>query len=320
MIASRHFRFGFFALLFFAIALPLAAQDQKKKSKPKPPSAPFSWVSPLSEGRAKNLKLPEGVRHETFKSESMGIEVGYYIYLPPQYEAEADRKFPVIFHLHGGRPGSESKSVSLVKFVDAAIRAEQLLPAIYVFPNGGPLSWYNHDVAENGQGEDVFVNELVPHIDKSYRVSFRGIQGFSQGGRGTTRIMFKHPELWDSAAPGGSGYEPEERIKLNEGRESENLRILPIGYNAWDLAEAYAKSEPKRELPIMLWVGTKGFNYEYNLKFSKFLDGLGLPHEKLIVPEVPHSASGIYAKQGIKLMKFHERNFAKAAAAAAGGQ
>ena len=45
----------------------------------------------------------------------MGTEVGYRIYLPPGYE-ESERKknrYPVVYYLHGGRPGSELKSVGL---------------------------------------------------------------------------------------------------------------------------------------------------------------------------------------------------------------
>lgn len=303
------FRFTLVGLL--SIALPLVGQEKsKKKQRPD-----FNWVNPLTEQRVKSQQLPEGLQHATFDSPSMEIEVGYCIYLPPQYEAEPNRKFPVVFHLHGGRPGSEIKSVQLSKFVDEAIRAEQLPPTIYVFPNGGPLSWYNHDKFENGQGEDVFVKELVPHIDKTYRVGPRAIEGFSQGGRGTTRILFKHPDLWVSAAPGGSGYEPEERIFQNDGWESPALQIQPADNNAWALAERYVedKNGRERQLPILLWVGTKGFNYEYNLKFSDYLKGLGINHEKLIVPEVAHSARDIYERKGLELMQFHQRNFAKAA-------
>ena len=76
------------------------------------------------------------------------------------------------------------------------------------------------------------MNELIPHIDKSYRTiagrKGRAIEGFSQGGRGTTRILFKHPQLWCSAAPGGSGYGPEKRIQENEGCENDKLRFLPL--------------------------------------------------------------------------------------------
>jgi enterochelin esterase-like enzyme len=83
-------------------------------------------------------------------------------------------------------------------------KAKKIEPTIYVFPNGGPMSWYNYTQKEQALGEDVFVKQLIPHIDHSYRTiakrGGRAIEGFSQGGRGTTRIMFKYPErfcfLW----------------------------------------------------------------------------------------------------------------------------
>ncbi len=285
------------------------------QNSPKKPPASFSWVNTIPESRLKKISLPKGIRHASFQSPSMGLEVGYYIYLPPGYgDAEnKDRRYPVVYHLHGGRPGSESKSVRISTFVDKAIKNGDIEATIYVFPNGGPMSWYNFPKKENGLGEDVFVKELIPHIDKKWRTigkaSGRGIEGFSQGGRGTTRIMFKYPELFASAAPGGSGYEPEKRIQENDGWESKNLRFLPIGYNAWDLAAKYAARKDRPKLPIMLWVGTKGFNYEFNLKFSDYLTELKIPHEKLIIEGVDHSAVRNYQKRGLELMQFHQRNF-----------
>lgn len=62
--------------------------------------------------------------------------------------------------------------------------------------------------------------------------------------------MFKYSELFLSAAPGGSDYGPEQHIQENNGNESENLRFLPIGYNTWDLAKAFAdRSHPLAENP-----------------------------------------------------------------------
>ena len=114
---------------------------------------------------------------------------------------------------------------------------------IYVFPNGGPMSWYNYPQKENGMGEGVFVQELIPHVDSTYRTKAtrgkRALEGFSQGGRGTTRIMFKYPELFESVAPGGSGYEPEERIRNNGGEESPKVRFEK-GNDAWTLAKEYS--------------------------------------------------------------------------------
>ena len=303
------------SFLFFALVLslvsssPLSAQN-KGKAKKKP--AAFAWNNPPSGDWLEKSGLPSGLRHATFTSFSMNLEVGYFIYLPDAYEAEADRAFPVVFHLHGGRPGSEMKSIKLSSFVDAAIRKGEIQPTIYVFPNGGPMSWYNYPQKENGLGEDVFVKELVPHLKKTYRIREMAIQGFSQGGRGTTRIMFRYPELFASAAPGGSGYEPEKRIQENEGAESETV-VFAKGYNTWDLANEYAKRDDKTRLPILLWVGTKGFNYEYNLKFSENLTSLGIPHEMHIVEGVAHSAVGIFEKEGLPLLQFHDKYFAKPA-------
>lgn len=285
-------------------ALFLGGTCFAQKKKP----APFKWVNKPDKA------LPSGVKHAIFTSPSMGLDVGYTIYLPPSYKTESSTRFPVVYHLHGGRPGSELKSKQLARYVDKAIKDQSIKHTIYVFPNGGPMSWYNYPQIENGSGEDVFVNELIPHIDKTYRTvasrNGRAIEGFSQGGRGTTRIMFKHPHLFCSAAPGGSGYEPEQRIRDNNGAESAHVKFAP-GYNAWDLANKFSKQADKADLPILLWVGTKGFNYKFNLKYSAYLKELKIHHSMLITEGAKHSSKEVYEKDGLKLMKFHQRNFSK---------
>ncbi|QDU48672.1 alpha/beta hydrolase [Gimesia panareensis] len=287
------------------ISSPVCGQQKKAKPKRKP----FQWVNELKQ------ELP-GVTHATFRSPSMNVDVGYCIYLPPQYRdpKHKSQRFPVVYYLHGGRPGSETKSVKLAQYIDKQISAGKVDPMIYVFVNGGPVSHYNMPDRKHAMGEDVFVKELIPHIDATYRTiaarKGRGLEGFSQGGRGTTRIMFKHPDLFCSAAPGGAGHATEKRISEDNGRESENL-VFVKGDNTYDLARKYAK-HPQPPLRILIHVGTKGFNYENNLAYMKFLKSLKIPFETLIVPDVPHSAMQIYQKEGLKLMQFHADNFRKA--------
>ncbi len=285
------------------------AQQKKSRSEPA-----FSWVAPVQNEQGARKALPEGVKHASFKSASMGIDVGYYIYLPPGYEAGQER-YPVVYHLHGGRPGAENKSVRLAGYVDAAIKKGTIKPTIYVFPNGGPVSWYDMPEVKHGMGESVFVKELVPHIDATYRTwstrEGRALEGYSQGGRGTTRIMFKHPELFLSVAPGGSGYGPEKHIQENEGYESESLRFLPLGYNTWDLARAYAQRKDAPSLSILIWDGTKCFNYEFNVQYSAYLKELGIAHEFLAIPDVPHTATGSYDVKGDDIMRHHQKTFEK---------
>ncbi len=283
------------------------AQGQKKQK----PNAPFNWANPPSKAYA---GLP--IQHKTFRSQSMGIDVGYCIYLPPGYDQSElmEIRYPVVYYLHGGRPGSELKSVGLSAFIEKAIRSDRIPPMIYIFINGGPMSHYDYPQIKNGQGESVFIEELIPHVDSTYRTiasrKGRGIEGFSQGGRGTTRIMFRHPELFCSAAPGGGGFATEKKISENDGHESDRV-VFAEGYNAYDTARIYAGSEKQNRYPlrILVHVGTKGFNYENNLAYMKFLKQLGVEFNKLIVEDVPHSARLIYERQGDALMKFHAQNF-----------
>lgn len=285
-------------------------QEARKKTQKNEPA--FSWVSPMQNAGWAGKSLPPTVKHATFKSASMGIEVGYYIYLPPGYETSRQR-YPVVYHLHGGRPGAESKSARLSSYVDKAVQKGVILPTIYVFPNGGPVSWYDMPEMKHGMGETVFVKELVPHIDAAYRTwgtrEGRALEGYSQGGRGTTRIMFKHPELFLSVAPGGSGYGNEKRVQENDGWESETLRFLPVGYNTWDLARVYAERPDKPALNILVWDGTKCFNYESNVAYSARLKELGIAHEFLAIPDVPHTATGSYDVKGDDIMLHHQKTF-----------
>ena len=289
----------------------IAQAQGKKKQKS---DAPFRWVNQPSKAYK---DVP--IQHKTFRSQSMGADVGYCIYLPPDYEKSerTGKRYPVVYYLHGGRPGSELKSVGLSVFIEKAIRSNRIPPMIYVFINGGPMSHYDYPQLENGQGESVFIEELIPHIDSAYRTiasrTGRGIEGFSQGGRGTTRIMFRHPELFCSAAPGGGGFATEKKISENDGHESDRV-VFAEGYNAYDTARLYASSEKQKQYPlrILIHVGTKGFNYENNLEYMKFLNQLGIKFEKLVVQDVPHSAHKIYERKGDALMKFHAQNFSDA--------
>ena len=62
------------SLLLFPTSFVLA-QETKKKA-PAPAAPPFAWVSPMQNAAWAKKSLPATVRHATFKSPSMGIEVG----------------------------------------------------------------------------------------------------------------------------------------------------------------------------------------------------------------------------------------------------
>ena len=124
--------------------------------------------------------------------------------------------------------------------------------------------------------------------------------------------MFRHPDLFCSASPGGWGHATEKRISENHGAESENL-VFAEGDNTWDLASQYAEQRQEdsneQSLKILVHVGDKGFNFENNLEWMDHLKSLQIRYERLIVPGAEHSAQQIYQKNGLQIMQFHARNF-----------
>jgi iduronate 2-sulfatase len=294
-----------------------ASQEDKQPRRASPTKSrrrkPFRWVNAMPAQHAESL------RHATIKSDLVGQEVGYMILLPEDYE-RSQRRYPVVYYLHGGRPGDETRSVRLADRMVRLRKQHDLQPLIYVFVNGGPVSHYNvpDRIGVPGEpdarGADVFIRELIPHVDATYRTlahrRARGLEGFSQGGRGTMRLSLRYPERFSSVAAGGGGYATEKRIsKSPDSAESPQLRFA-AGDNTWDLARGYARREKPPPLKLMIYVGTKGFNYENNLDYMDFLKQLGIPHRRLVVPGVPHSVVKIYDKQGLEIMRFHEANLA----------
>ena len=302
-------------LILLALTFPCLLFAQQR-----PTPKGFNWVSPGSEKLVSSLS--NKLRHRTYHSQSMGIKVGYYVYLPPGYykPENSDRRYPVVYNLHGGRPGGEYKMVHIHRFVDDAIRDGKIEPVIYVFPNGGPMSWYNYPQFQNGQGEDVFVKELIPHIDLNYRTvdnrSGRAIQGFSQGGRGATRIAFKYPDLFSSVAAGGGAYRVEMQIAENNGVEYDTRRDSPerldfgVGNDAYSLAKSYSNLGDHR-LSIAFWGGTKGFNYNDILEYMEYLDSLGINYQSYFVGGIGHNSWLLYHSIGIDLQNFHVSAFEK---------
>lgn len=290
------------AFLLLLISLPGPGQQAKK-------DAPFQWVNPLPKGKYPNL------HHATFLSPSNNTKVGYCIYLPPGYDdpKNQSRRYPVVYWLHGGRPGGETKVVSLVPFLHEAMSTDQVPPMIYVFPNGGAVSHYDYPKLKSF-GETAFIKELIPHIDQNYRTipsrEGRGLEGFSQGGRGTARYMFKYPELFASVAPMGGGHQHEKRISENNGDEGA-YQFEPKN-NTYDLARKYAaESIAKYPLPMLVVVGDQDMNHQANLDWMEHLRSLKIPFEQRILKGVPHSTKIVYDRAGLEIMKFHADNFRK---------
>ena len=81
-IETISLKIGLAAVAFAVTGISVYGQADKKKKKI---AMPFSWVSPASGWKVQN-HYQKTFGTLPFKSPSMGIKVGYYVYLPKGYE------------------------------------------------------------------------------------------------------------------------------------------------------------------------------------------------------------------------------------------
>jgi S-formylglutathione hydrolase FrmB len=150
---------------------------------------------------------PTGVTHATYHSNLMNVDVGYNIYLPPEYASQPATNFPVVYYFHGGL-ANENEINYQMPTVASLIAAGTIKPMIVVQINGPKLD-HNRD-AQPGSPEygawepqTMFILEGIPWIDSHYRTIAskvgRAISGFSGGGLSCMRFAFIFPQLFGSA-------------------------------------------------------------------------------------------------------------------------
>jgi enterochelin esterase-like enzyme len=127
------------------------------------------------------------------------------VYLPPGYDRDRSKRYPVVYALHGYSIGNERWTTEIkTPATIAAAYAAGAREMIIVLPNAQTVhngSMYSNSVT-TGDWEDFIAHDLVAYIDSHYRTiaarESRGLAGHSMGGYGTIRIGFKHPEVFSS--------------------------------------------------------------------------------------------------------------------------
>jgi enterochelin esterase family protein len=133
------------------------------------------------------------------------------IYLPPGYDEDAQRRFPVVYVLTGftgrGRMllNDNPWSPSLDDRMDALIAAgspELILVMPDCFTRFGGSQYV--DSSATGRYEMHVVDELVPWVDARHRTlparEHRGIAGKSSGGFGAMRLGMLHADVFGALA------------------------------------------------------------------------------------------------------------------------
>jgi S-formylglutathione hydrolase FrmB len=188
--------FGLLALSFACLALSprILAQAQTEV----PPVVP--GAKPVTVDRIKvHGKALEG------NLEGDAADRDVLVFLPPSYQKEKNRRYPVVYALHGYSIGAEqwSHEIHVPQTIEGAF-AQGTREMIVVLPDSKTLhngSMYASSVT-TGDFEKFISQELVPYIDAHYRTlpnrASRGLVGHSMGGYGASRIGMKHPDVFGS--------------------------------------------------------------------------------------------------------------------------
>ena len=147
----------------------------------------------------RRAKLPLGFLDIRWHSRALTKRGAAALHLPPHYEQQRDKRYPVLYLLHG----SGHDRLSLLRDVGPHDHIPLLGEAIFVIPDGDQGWWLDSPMQPNSQ-YGAYVLELIGFVDDHYRTvaqrSARGICGFSVGGFGAMLLASQHPELFGAAS------------------------------------------------------------------------------------------------------------------------
>ncbi len=245
-----------FLALTFAVTLP--AQFPAPGT---PPPAPAP--SPVVQGKIEHIKVHGKSLEDNLEGDSADRDV--FIYLPPSYAKQPNRRYPVVYFLHGYGINAERywDIMHVPEAADKAMTAGTVHEMILVHPDAFTI--YNGSMYSvsptTGDWESFIAHDLVEYIDSHYRTisnrMSRGLSGHSMGGYGTMRIGMKYPDVFSSLYamsscclnaslnPSGRGGAQLEALKSPEdAKKSENRGIMTL------LAEAAAWSPNPKNPPF----------------------------------------------------------------------
>src|SRR3984957_82425 len=299
---NRRRRFLLPAVLLFAPLLPA-------------PGVVFA-AAPQAQaaGHAECLSMPSRI---------LARKVAYCVLLPPSYDSDKNRKYPVLYFLHGLGDDEQTLAGSgAMNIVDDLRDQHRLGEFLIVTPDGG-RSFYVNSRDGKTRYEDFLLQEFLPFIEKRYRVqagrSTRGIAGVSMGGYGAFHTALQHPELFGSvgahsamlvAGTPGSAMSGSQAMMLGQILGGAFGNPLDIAF--WDRNNPFTlvrESNNAAKLKIYFDCGAQD-DFGFNVGAQKFHDLLvsrKIPHEFHIYPG-GHNAEYVAQHLGA-LLQFHSRAF-----------
>ncbi len=217
-----------------------------------------------------------------YDSPALGMKRRMSIYTPPGYETSGDRRYPVLYLLHGMGGDEEAWLTQgrAAQILDNLIAEGAVEPMIVVMPNGNasqeaapgethfglvpPTVALPHTM--DGAFEEAFP-DIIAYVDRTYRTKadkqHRAIAGLSMGGFHSLHTSKQYPDMFDYVGLFSAAINPRvEGSEIYKDREAKLRR---------QFADA----------PKLYWIaiGKDDFLYKDNEAYRKALDDMGVKYD-----------------------------------------
>lgn len=248
----------------------------------------FVWprfIAPASE--AEKVLARADVKTLSLDSALLKRKMNFNLILPTGYET-SNLRYPTIYLLHGS--GGDHANWNAKTGIAAYVAH---LPVILVMPAAGGDSRYINSPAY-GPVADYLLQELMPHIDATYRTiakrDGRALLGSSMGGYGAWRLALDAPELFASTASMSGSFkwgendfdDPQYHARAVKiyGNNGEAAREAYRADRIWAHLEKFIGADGKWTGPALYFnVGQQDFLYDANQVIRKRLQERGVPFE-----------------------------------------
>ena len=206
--------------------------------------------------------VPHGEIHLLrYNSKSNGVIRELNVYTPPGYDDDRERRYPVVYLLHGANNDLYSwyRYGRANDILDNLLAEGAIKPLIVVMPLGyggasadgrrGPGG------ARGGAGdlyEQDILKDIIPLIDSKYRTiadrTHRAIVGFSMGGGQSSRIGLGHLDtfsyigVFSAGMPGNAETEPLKSLAADVPATNKKIDLLWIACGKDDAAITGARN------------------------------------------------------------------------------
>ncbi len=246
----------------------------------------------------------------TMPSAILKKDVQYSVYLPPGFDEDENRTYPFFYLMHGGGNADHFGSTEWIAnggidyVMNKGIAENTIIPMVVVMTDARrneknwPLTMHMNDVDGEYMWADMFVKELIPHVEAKFRmhkqVPRRGIGGLSMGGYGAIYHTFQNLDLFQATVSLSAGLNTPDQIVSFDQDYIERRFAKPYGMSGQAgkdrLNEHYYKHDPneavkkmdvnllKKKLHLYMDVGSQDRRQRANFELHWYLWEQGVDH------------------------------------------